>query len=98
MGINAMDALQMKSHHFLIYRNFLCLFALFMAFLVRVCLGKCYLCSVKVRIIGNKMSKGHRLVFLKGKKIMVTLMIVAVVVAAVVSQAVNIYHKLNAGC
>ena len=29
---------------------------------------------------------------------MVTLMIVAIVVAAVVSQAVNIYHKLNAGC
>ena len=29
---------------------------------------------------------------------MVTLMIVAVVVAAVVSQAVNIYRKVNAGC
>ena len=29
---------------------------------------------------------------------MVTLMIVAVAVAAVVSQAVNIYSKINAGC
>lgn len=57
-----------------------------------------YLCSENKRIIiTNGYQRGFRTNLKKGKKIMVTLMIVLAVVAGSVSLAVNVNDKISMG-